>query len=115
MMEAELLASGFPRDRLEVVVEEQAAFEVALRTAKRGDLLLLFADKVSRAWKQVIYFKPESNLATTPGSSPPPGQPPAPLAPSALGGGSAMSDGIPAGMTVIEDERGVRLARETDD
>ena len=69
MMEAELLESGFPRENLVVVPDEQAAIQSALESSKRGDLLLIFADKVSRSWKQVIYFKPSDDK---PGSVPPP-------------------------------------------
>ena len=113
MMEAELLASGFPAANLSVIPDEQAAIQAALESGRRGDLFLIFADKVSRSWKQVIYFKP-NEPDQKPKSTPPPrasepqaltiGTPTA--TPSDLALGSAQ---------VIEDERGVRLAREQDD
>ncbi|MCW5832029.1 MAG: cyanophycin synthetase [Labilithrix sp.] len=112
MMEAELLAGGFPREELEVIPDEQAAIDAALRSAKRGDLLLLFADKISRTWKQVIYFKPEWAEATT-GGAPPPAQSGA--LPPALGSSLSLGDGLLDGAAMIQDERGVRLARESDD
>jgi len=102
LMEAELLASGFPAERLRVIPDEQEAIEAGLRLGRRGDLLLIFADKISRSWKQVIYFKGE-----------PTEQPAAPEAPPAT---------LPVALgphfeqaNVIQDERGVRLARETED
>jgi cyanophycin synthetase len=111
MMEADLLQNGYPADKISVVPDESAAVEAALRMAKRGDLVLVFADKISRTWKQVIYFKPEWSDAT-PGSTPPP-------APSgtlpALGSVGAVAEGFLDGASVIQDERGVRIARETDD
>lgn len=111
MLEDELLAAGFPRENLQRIADEQTAIDTALRMARRGDLLLLFADKISRTWKQVIYFKPEASGEG--GSAPPP----------ALGSSSALppltttggGDGLLDGATVIEDARGVRLARESDD
>ena len=111
MLEKELLASGFPKERLQRISDEQTAVDTALRMSRRGDLLLLFADKISRTWKQVIYFKPEASGEG--GSSPPPalGSSSA-LPPLASGGGG---DGMLEGATVIEDERGVRIARESDD
>ncbi|MBX3199265.1 MAG: cyanophycin synthetase [Labilithrix sp.] len=112
MMEAELLASGFPREGLQVIPDEQAAIDAALRSAKRGDLLLLFADKISRTWKQVIYFKPEW-LETPAGGAPPPAQSGA--LPPALGSSLSLGDALLDGAAMIQDERGVRLARESDD
>ncbi len=115
MLEAELLACGFPREKLEMIADEQAAIDTALRMARRGDLLLLFADKISRSWKQVIYFKPETAGAEpgTSGSAPPPA--PSGALPPALGEGSGLGEGMLEGRAVIQDERGVRLARESDD
>jgi cyanophycin synthetase len=110
MMEAELLASGFPADRLEVIPDEQSAFDATLKSGKRGDLMLLFADKISRSWKQVIYFKPEGeeSRSSPPGSGPleivTDVPPPAMVGPALL-----------EGVSLVEDERGVRLAREQDD
>jgi cyanophycin synthetase len=111
MMEAELLEAGYPRDNLTVVPDEQAAIQAALESSKRGDLLLIFADKISRSWKQVIYFKPSDDK---PGSVPPPAQKSAPLM-SLTRGEDVAGEGILDGALVIEDERGVRLAREQDD
>jgi len=105
LMEAELLASGFPRAELQVIPEEQAAISAALAAGQRGDLLLLFADKIARSWKQVIYFKPSFEGAGAPA---PPRSAPAVLL--AEGAGEVLD-----GAQVIEDERGVRLARERDD
>ncbi|CAN5923498.1 cyanophycin synthetase [soil metagenome] len=111
LMEEELLASGFPRAELQVIPDEQAAINAALAAGKQGDLLLLFADKISRSWKQVIYFKPSWD-ETTPGIAPA-------AARSAPGIASLAPPETPAdvldGALVIEDERGVRIARERDD
>jgi cyanophycin synthetase len=55
-----LLANGVPPDRIQVVPDEQAAVEVALREAQAGDLVLMFADAITRTWKQVIQFRPDA-------------------------------------------------------
>ncbi len=117
MMERELIEMGVPKDRFEIIPDEQTAIDAALRMGRRNDLMLVFADKVSRSWKQVIYFKPEGEDVK---SAPPPpvsgvGRATAPVADA-----GAMDFGGPAeasleGVTVIQDERGVRLAREQDD
>jgi cyanophycin synthetase len=115
MMEAELYAMGVPKERVQVIPDEQAAITAALEMGRRGDLLLVFADKVSRSWKQVIYFKPNEPQHREK-SSPPPatGSEPSPLTMGSAPAG-ATSDVLLGGAQVIEDERGVRLAREQDD
>jgi cyanophycin synthetase len=100
LMEAEVLATGFPAAHLHVIPDEQEAVDAGLRMARRGDLVLIFGDKVSRCWKQVIYFKPED-------AEPPP---PREQAPAAVAGVPDL-----AAAAFVTDERGVRLARETDD
>ena len=116
MMRDELVHSGFPAEHIQVIPDEQAAVEAGLRGARRGDLLLIFADKISRSWKQVIYFKPESAEGSTP-----------PSAPAKDGAADAVPEldlksdafgtriDVIEGAEVIKDERGVRLAREQDD
>jgi cyanophycin synthetase len=111
MMAAELALAGMPESKFQMIPDEQTAIDTALQMAKRGDLLLIFADKVSRGWKQVIYFKPEHK-------SVPPSAPtePAQVSPS----GTVRLPEIATremieGAEVIQDERGVRLAREQDD
>jgi cyanophycin synthetase len=106
MMAKELIACGFPEEHFEMIPDEQTAIDTALTQAKRGDLLLLFADKISRSWKQVIYFKPEHK------STPPPA-PSEPAAASHLLIEATRE--VIEGSEVIQDERGVRLAREQDD
>lgn len=116
MMKDELLQSGFPRDRIEVIPDEQAAIDAALKLGKRGDLLVIFADAISRSWKQVIYFKPDH---TGEKSSPPPS-----IVSSAVPDGPVLDPSqmsfepqrdLVDGAQLIQDERGVRLAREQDD
>jgi cyanophycin synthetase len=112
IMEDELLQSGFPRERLELIPDEQTAIAAALEAGERGDLLLVFADKISRSWKQVIYFKSASDeRAVAAGERGSSHAPPPPLSAAEIGASEAVLDGA----LVIEDSRGVRLAREQDD
>lgn len=56
-------AAGLPEARIAEVWDETEAIAAALATAQRGDLLVIFADDVQAAWKQVIYWgqgRPES-------------------------------------------------------
>ncbi len=113
MMAAELDAMGFPKEHVQVIPDEQAAIEAGLLAAKRGDLLLAFADKISRSWKQVIYFKPEHKSTPPPAPSEPAAV--SHLATDTTSGGPRHVRDVIEGAEVIQDERGVRLAREQDD
>ncbi len=108
MLEAELRAMGVAAERITNIPDEQAAIDAALRMARAGDLLLIFADAVSRSWKQVIYFKPEREAGAAP--SPRPSQRVTQAPTTEVAGG-----GLPEGVELIQDERGVRIARNQDD
>ncbi len=55
-----LRSHGVPQSAIEIIPEEQAALEAALRMGRPDDLLLVFADALTRSWKQIIKFKPEA-------------------------------------------------------
>ncbi|MBK7583843.1 MAG: cyanophycin synthetase [Myxococcales bacterium] len=115
MMREELLQNGFPEERLEVIPDEQTAIDAGLRLAKRGDLLVMFADRISRSWKQVIYFKPESGEKSSPPPASGAGEAGATPVLEANKASLSVSRDLTEGAQVIQDERGVRLAREQDD
>ena len=98
-----LLAHGVPASSIEVIPDEIAANDRALRMAQPDDLILIFGDQITRTWKQIIHFRPEV--------SSPPVEKPAPM---------VQLDTRPAPVldehrALVRDERGVRLARETED
>ena len=88
-----------PAQKVEVVPDEQEAVGAALRMARPGDLVLLFADALARTWNQVQHFQAEPHEIE-----------PAPA--SALAAGPDLE--LDEGRLLIRDERGVRLARETE-
>ena len=53
-----LVEHGTPGEHVAVIADEQAAVDAALREAQAGDLVLIFADAITRSWKQVIQFRP---------------------------------------------------------
>ena len=101
-----LAASGVPADQVQEIPDEQAAIDHALRMARAGDLVLIFGDSLQRSWDQITSFRPdgsEAPLRTT-------GEfPVASVAPTRQPRVSL------DGATLVRDERGVRLARESDD
>ena len=119
LMAKALRAAGVAEDRFQIVVDEQEAVEAGLTAGKPGDLLVVFADNLTRSWKQIIYFGggDPSTAAGEPTLSPvaPTSQaiPPAPAAATPVEDEPQFTTS--AGRTVIADARGVRLARETED
>jgi cyanophycin synthetase len=105
-----LLAHGVPAEQILMVPDEQAAIDRALREAQAGDLVLLFADAITRSWKQVIQFRPEAPVRTVERRKQPRPEPPV------VGEPVAMAPLVDEGRReFVRDVRGVRLAREADD
>ncbi|MCF8229938.1 MAG: cyanophycin synthetase [Bacteroidales bacterium] len=52
-----LLRSGFPKDNIEIEIDERDATQKALNMAKDGDLVVIQADDVQQVIKDVIDFK----------------------------------------------------------
>jgi len=100
-----LLAAGVTAEQILVIPDEQAAIDTALREAQPGDLLLVFADAITRSWKQVIQFRPEApaKLVERPRTSRPE---PVPVAAPLVDEGRR---------EFVRDTRGVWLAREEAD
>jgi cyanophycin synthetase len=109
-----LRAAGVAENAISVIPDEQDAIEAALRMGEPGDLLLIFADALVRSWKQITKFKPTASAAIKIASAPP--QRP-PLAEAKVDSGiesvTANAEFNLDGL--IRDERGVRLAPESDD
>ena len=99
-----LEAAGVGSDAISIIPDEQEAVDSALRMGLPGDLLLVFADALTRTWKQIIRFKPEGDLPT-----------PAPRTEvPALE--SNLDEQLVAAMEgVVRDERGLRFEREESD
>jgi cyanophycin synthetase len=110
LIEEALLRAGLARSKVEVLAEEPQAVDHALRMAKRGDLLLVLADKVNRSWKQITKFGAD-------GTGGPKSRPAGELPSMAQLVEERMPlDSAPTldGEAVIRDERGVRIARTPD-
>jgi cyanophycin synthetase len=97
-----LLANGVRPEQVEVIPDEQAAVDTALREAEAGDLVLIFADAITRTWKQVIQFRPDTTprVIERPRVSRP--EP-------AVAAATGLEDHR---REFVRDSRGVRIARE---
>ncbi|HEY2677911.1 MAG TPA: cyanophycin synthetase [Steroidobacteraceae bacterium] len=104
-----LRAAGVPEMSISIIPDEQDAVDAALRMGESGDLLLIFADALVRSWKQITKFKPVGTI-------------PAIRAPVSEAKSDTRNEAAAAGAFsefnldgLIRDERGVRLAPESED
>jgi len=109
LLEQTLIAAGVDAAQIARIPDEQEAIDTALRMGQAGDLLLIFADALTRSWKQIIKFRPEGVAAPvrTPVAD-------APALPEAQAQAReaelrAMMEGA------VRDDRGIVFAREIDD
>jgi cyanophycin synthetase len=117
MIAAVLRERGVPEAAISLIPDEQEAIDAALRMGQPGDLLLIFADALTRSWKQVIRFKPAGAAAA-------PREPAAPGASGAAPRAEATDDPVARadkdepGATAagfVRDERGLRYVGEAAD
>ncbi len=54
MLKETLIAEGVDPAKIELIIDEEQAVEAALEKCQQGDLLLIFADNISRTWKQIV-------------------------------------------------------------
>ncbi len=66
MLRNTLMTHGVPPDHITLIVDEQQAITAALRMARPGDLLLVFADALARGWKQIVNFRPDADALVVP-------------------------------------------------
>ena len=103
MLQKAFLEKGVSSEAMTIIPSEVEALEHGLNMASEGDLLMVFGDDSARCWKQIIYFRQEDR--------------PEPKADKAHDETEvlAMDDIVGEGDTLIRDERGVRLAKNTDE
>ena len=105
LLRSGLIDGGVDPDHIEIIETEEEANTAALSMAQGGDLLLVLADNVSRTWKQIIYFEPDAAVVES-----------APASRSVDVPEEFFGDfSYDAELELIRDERGVRIARESED
>ncbi len=103
-----LMGAGVPKEQITIIPDERDAIEAALNMGQPGDLLLVFADQLTRSWKQITKFRPAGTPQPAAAPSPPPA---APLITEPAHEDVALTslEGL------IRDERGIRFAPEAED
>jgi cyanophycin synthetase len=112
MIAGVLREQGVGESQITLIPDEQEAIDAALRMGREGDLLLIFADALTRSWKQVIKFKPEGALARSAPQQPSPMAAPAEAADTPL---EVATQAEPLAAGFVRDERGLRFVGETAD
>jgi cyanophycin synthetase len=134
---AALRATGVPEEAISIIPDEQEAIDAALRMGQPGDLLLIFADALVRSWKQITKFKAEGAADAEPSAEvtaiADEGSLAAPAVRTRMGASvrrpadgptdaaAAAAGIVPIGEPalnlegLIRDERGIRVAPETED
>ena len=106
LLRESLLAHGVAPEQVVMIPDEQAANDTALREAQPGDLLLIFADAITRSWKQVIQFQPEAPARPVERTRAPRPEPVPAVTTASFEEGRR---------EFVRDNRGVWLPREADD
>jgi cyanophycin synthetase len=117
MIAAVLREQGVPDSAITLIPDEQEAIDHALRMGREGDLLLIFADALTRSWKQVIKFKPEG-VMTRQKPVAAPALPAENHREAADDAGSAFTTGDDTALAAagfVRDERGLRFVGEAAD
>ena len=121
LIAAVLREQGVAESAITVIPDEQQAIDAALRMGQPGDLVLVFADALTRSWKQVIKFKPDSGVVPAVSSRP------VTTAPEAVAGDRSedvaspaaaptlLDDGALRAAGFVRDERGLRYVGEAAD
>ena len=95
---------GTAEEMITVIPDEQQALDAALRMGKPGDLLLVFADALTRSWKQITKFEPDSAMPRISVRAELPA-----LEPALEENAFASMEGV------VRDERGLHFEREESD
>ncbi|MEM7353103.1 MAG: cyanophycin synthetase [Acidobacteriota bacterium] len=105
MLRDALLQAGVEERQIQLIPDEQQAVAQGLALARPGDLLLIFADAISRCWNQITHFTPDTE------------NPPAETATATLAvePQEFIDQDLDLDAGFVRDERGVRLAREASD
>ena len=101
MLKNKLLEDGVSPEAIEVIPDEQEATLRALELAEPGDMVLVLADNVKRSWKQIIYFNSGAHTDTAVKKTV-----------TTIDLPDTEEFSIGAGVEIISDERGVRIARD---
>ena len=116
MLRAALVEAGVAPDAVEVVPDEAEAVEHTLGLASRGDLVVVFGDKIERCWDQIVGFGAGgdgvASASRTDGGDLEDESDAEPAAAEVDFGPGGETFRLREGQRVVRDRRGVRLATD---
>ena len=121
MIAAALREHGVADSAITIIPDEQEAIDAALKMGEPGDLLLVFADALTRSWKQVTKFRAAGSpaVATAPTTAPAAAPKAANAKPAEAAEDSfaqaAADYGAPLAAGFVRDERGLRFVGDAGD
>jgi cyanophycin synthetase len=113
MLAKVLRAKGVADAAISIIPDEQKAIDAALHMGAQGDLLLIFADALTRSWKQVTKFRPAGaeQIAVAVGAK----KDTTRDAESDSQRGAGLNEAALESAGFVRDERGLRFVKESDD
>jgi cyanophycin synthetase len=131
MIATVLRSKGVAEGAMTLIPDEQEAIDAALRMGQAGDLVLVFADALTRSWKQITKFKAEGTVQKAPTQAQLPMDKAAQTAPATQLAqlaqankdqandqaieNSTQDDGALQAAGFVRDERGLRFVGEVSD
>ncbi len=116
MIAAVLREKGVADSAITLIPDEQEAIDAALRMGQSGDLLLVFAEALTRSWKLVSKFKSErTDSAPTRVAAPTAAQQASPSIAEPDIETAAPDEATPLAAGFVRDERGLRFVGEAAD
>ena len=109
LLEHGLIEAGVPVESITRIPDEQQAIDAVLRMGQPGDLVLIFADALTRSWKQIIKFRPDGTSVPVRVAITEPVPVVDPQAQAREAELRVLMEGA------VRDERGIVFAREADD
>jgi cyanophycin synthetase len=116
MIAAVLREKGVPDSAITLIPDEQEAIAAALRMGQAGDLVLIFADALTRSWKQVTKFKSDRAEGSPTRVAAPPATPAtaeSDIETAARDEAAPSTASLASGF--VRDERGLRFVSEAAD
>ena len=104
-----LKEAGVDDSKIIVIADEQEAIEHALKSAEADDLVLVFGDAITRCWKQITTFNNADSESVSNEKKP---AEDAPKVTPMMDSGEPDPFILEAGMTLVKDDRGVRIVEE---